>query len=219
MGLKMSYELTGVSPLLMHADDVELSDRVKEWQNAPENKDISVRGDDRSPAWLWHTYCYTDGRHITIPTDNISAAMLLAGATMILKGSKTYKEMSQTGLFLVEDHLPVLVHGAPIEVARIAELHDMSFAEQAQAVRELGFALFVKRAKVGSAKHVRVRPRFETWSVSGTLEILDKDLKPDTVRKMFEIAGFYKGLGDWRPSSPKRPGRFGRFEATLEVVK
>lgn len=47
------YEVTlkGESPLLMHKDNIEFGERIKKWQKDPKNKDLSVAGDDRSPAW------------------------------------------------------------------------------------------------------------------------------------------------------------------------
>ena len=45
------YTLTGIAPLLHHKDDVELSDELSAWRLDPANKNLSVKGDDRSPAW------------------------------------------------------------------------------------------------------------------------------------------------------------------------
>lgn len=216
--MKFSFTLKGLTPLLLHADDVEQADRVKEWQKDPENKQISVAGDDRSPPWVWHTYVYTDGKHVTVPTDNLSACLRCAATQMILKGNKTFKEVSQSGLFITEDHMPVIVNGKPILASGINALRDFPFADQAAAVKDLGFTLFVKRAKVGAAKHVRVRPRFEEWELRGTIEIMAKEITEAHLRQMFEIGGFYKGLCDWRPGSPKSPGRFGRFKPKLVKI-
>ena len=54
------FNLKGLTPLLMHADDVEASDLLKDWRKSPGNKNQSVAGDDRSPAWTWQTYWYLD---------------------------------------------------------------------------------------------------------------------------------------------------------------
>ena len=216
--MKFKFTLKSISPLLLHADDVELSDQVKAWRVAPDNKQISVPGDDRSPPWTWMTYCYTNGTHITVPSDNLSACLLKAGAQVILKGQKTFKEATQCGLFIVHDHMPVLVDGKPIQVADINALRDFAFAKQAASVKDLGFTLFVKRAKVGAAKHVRVRARFEKWSLNGEVHVLAKEITEGHLKQIFDIAGFYKGLCDWRPGSPKSPGRFGRFEVSLEKL-
>jgi hypothetical protein len=99
----------------------------------------------------------------------------------------------------------------------LEEIRELPFSDQASAVRDLGFRLFVKRAAVGSSKHVRVRPRFDDWTVRGTATIVSPDLSLDIVNQLFELAGNV-GLGDWRPGG-KTPGPFGMFTATIEQVK
>lgn len=216
--MKYRYKINGLSPLLMHADDVECADRLQAWRKDPKNKGISKSGDDRSPAWTWHTYVYGDGEHVVIPTENLSAALRAAGGMMTLKGTKSFKEASQCGILFEEDFLPVITAiGNPIKVGAISSLAELSFDEQREAVRAMGFELFVKRAKINSAKHIRVRPKFDSWSVSGTLEVTAKEIAEGDLKQLFELAGFYKGLGDWRPGC-KTPGRFGRFETALERI-
>ncbi len=217
--MKFKFTLKGVSPLLVHADDVELSDKVKAWQMDPVNKPISVPGDDRSPAWTWQTYAYTDGKHLTVPADCLMACLIQAAAQVMLKAPKSFKEAAACGLFLQDDHMPILVGGKPISAPAVVKLSELTFAEQAEGVKKLGFDLFVKRAKVGQAKHVRVRPRFTGWELKSEIHVLAKEITEKHLRQIFDIAGFYKGLCDWRPGSPKKPGRFGRFEAKLEKIK
>lgn len=217
--MKFSYKITGVSPLLVHADDVEKSDLLTKWRKDGKNKSVSTRGDDRSPAWTWQTYLYTDGISLVVPTDNLSACIREAATMMTLSGMKSFKEASQCGLIFHDDFLPIIgTLDRAIRVEEIDSLQDQSFAEQCESVKQLGFSLFVKRAKVGSAKHVRVRPRFDQWSLSGVVEITAKEIQEEHLSEMFELGGFYKGLCDWRPGSPKRPGRFGRFKTELKRI-
>ena len=79
----------------------------------------------------------------------------------------------------------------------------------------MGFSLFVKRAKIGNAKHIRVRPRFENWSCTGDITILDSQISKEILQSILDICGQYKGLGDWRPGA-KTPGPFGMFKATVK---
>ena len=217
--MKFKFVLKGLSPLLVHADDVQLSDNVKAWQMDPVNKPLSVPGDDRSPAWTWQTYCYTDGEHLTVPADCLTACLIQAAAQVSLKGKKTFKEAVACGLFLKDDHMPILIKGKPISARGVTALTDLTFAEQAEGAKKLGFDLYVKRAKVGQAKHVRVRPRFSDWELKGEIHILAKEITEVHLRQIFDIAAFYKGLCDWRPGSPKKPGRFGRFAVEMEKIK
>lgn len=218
---KYSFTLTGETPLLMHADDVEASDTLMAWRKNSDNKSLSVPGDDRSPAWTWHTYLYSDGENVCIPSDNIMVALRNAGSKMIHKKQETYKKLTQSGLVILDEHCELIAPRNPVPMASIAKLRDKSFAEQSQAVKSLGFTLFTKRAKLPSsgAKNVRVRPRFEEWSVRGDIEVLDPAITPEVLVKLFDIAGAQSGLGDWRPSSPKSPGPFGRFSAKVSISK
>lgn len=65
---------TGLTPLLMHSDDVEWSDSIKAWRDDPANKRFKVAGDDRSPAWTWIGYLWHDGTVVGIPAEEPAAA-------------------------------------------------------------------------------------------------------------------------------------------------
>jgi hypothetical protein len=210
------FELTGRTPLLMHADDVEAADTLETWRKDPENKKQRKAGDDRSPAWTWMTYLYADGEQVVMPSDNIMTALRHAGAQITMSGQKTFKSVSQSGLLILEDHCELYTPKGQVSLAALKKLESKPFADQAKAVQALGFSLFVKRATVGQAKHVRVRPRFDDWRVSGTVDVIDPAIGEEVLRQMFDLAGRYAGLGDWRPSSPKKPGHFGTFESKLK---
>lgn len=216
--MKFEFVLTGQMPILFHADDIVAADALKEWRENPENANQSIRGDDRSPPWTWMTYLYSDGEFLSIPGDNLMAALRWAGAKLILKKTTTYKVLSQSGLVLASEYIDFSGPLGPVKMADIDNLKSMSFSEQSRAVQDLGFSLFVKRAKVEKKKHARVRARFKDWSASGVIEILNPDIKPDALSKIFDIAGI-GGLLDWRPSSPEKPGPFGRFTAKLKQIK
>ena len=213
--MRIEFELRGITALLMHQDDVEASDRLSAWRKDPKNKGVSTAGDDRSPAWTWQTYCYHDGKHLAIPSANLMVALRQAGGQMILKKQKTFKEISQSGMFVEQEFLSFKC-GDPlrhVSTTAIASTAGKSFEEQSSAARDLGFRLFVKRAKVGTSKHVRVRPRFDAWSVSGSLTTVAPELTVEVVRQLFTLAGRV-GIGDWRPGC-KTPGPFGMFEAVV----
>ena len=213
--MRLAFELRGITALLMHQDDVEASDRLDAWRKDPKNKGVSKAGDDRSPAWTWQTYCYGDGKRLTVPSANLMVALRQAGSQMILKKQKTFKEISQSGMFIESEFLDFQC-GSPlrsVDMEAIAGLAEKPFAAQADAVRKLGFRLFVKRAKIGTSKHIRVRPRFDQWRITGAIETHAAELTEDAVRQLFQLAGRV-GLCDWRPGC-KTPGPFGMFEATV----
>lgn len=212
--MQVDFTLTGVMPLLMHRDDVEAADSLSEWRKDTQNKNQSKAGDDRSPAWTWQTYLYSDGEHICMPAENIMVALRQAGAQIILKKQKTYKEITQSGLLIRSEFCKFFVGGKQVPIKKLSAVQEKPFADQSALAESLGFRLFVKRARIGQQKHVRVRPRFDNWSITGSLDILTPDISYETLVKLFELAGRV-GLCDWRPGC-KTPGPFGMFSAELK---
>lgn len=212
--ITVKFELTGLMPLIMHQDDVEASDMMMAWRKDPNNKNQSVAGDDRSPPWTWQTYLYSDGENVVLPAANLMVCIRQAGAQLILKKQKTYKEISQSGLLIPTEYIDFFCAGKTISMDDIEAMLDDAFAVQADKAKNMGFRLFVKRARVGTSKHVRVRPRFDSWSASGTIQILSPDISFEVLEKLFDLAGRV-GLCDWRPGC-KTPGPYGMFEAKLK---
>lgn len=211
-----NFELTGRMPLLVHADDVEAADKLKIWRKDKNNKSESVAGDDRSPAWTWQTYLYHDDEFLAIPQQNIMKCLGKAASRVPKReGRGTYKEISQSGMMIPSEFCEFYTGGRQISIKAIHQMSGLTFAEQAKAVQKLGFDLLVKRASIGASKHVRVRARFKTWTIKGTLDAYDPALTHEVLKDMFEEAGSRVGLLDWRPSSPKSPGPFGTFTFTL----
>lgn len=218
---KYHVSLTSETPLLMHADNLEWADKMQAWQKAPDNKKRSVAGDDRTPAWRWLGNIYHDGRRVVLPSDNIMTALREGGSGVLVpgaKGNKTFKAQTQSGIIVLDDW-PLLIAGAEVPYGPIAALaQEEDFGEHVRAVEAMGFKLLRKRARVNQSKHVRVRPMFETWSVQGELLVVDDQLTIEALRDILGVAGSFKGVGDWRPSSPKSPGVFGRFTATIAAA-
>ena len=213
--------LEGETPLLMHRDNIQFSERVRAWQQ--ENRSLSVAGDDRTPAWSWIGSLYDDGEYVGLNADNMMT-MFREGGAKVPTGAKneTYKRQTQSGIVLEEICPPLLVNGKRLEMAPISALLDEDvFAAHVEAVQEMGFDLLVKRAKVGTSKHIRVRPMFEKWAVITSLMVVDpkeSGITREVLQKILNKAGSLCGLGDWRPSS-RTPGQFGRFKATVEPLE
>lgn len=212
-------ELTGLSPLLMHRDNIDAAEKIKAWLKEPENQKHSVKGDDRSPPWTWLGSLYSDGTHVCMPSDNLMRVAMEGGASVPAPGGrsgKTLKAQTQSGMLVSDEFVPLLLgNGNPIDVAEInALIGEMDFAKHQSTAAALGLSLFVKRARIGASKHVRVRPRFEQWSLVFSLDVWDEQLSLDALKSIWRYGGQYKGLGDWRPSS-RTPGPFGRFEAKI----
>jgi hypothetical protein len=213
---RFQFTLTGFMPLLMHADNIEGSDELQEWRKRPANKGVSTPGDDRTPPWTWQTYCYHNGEHIVMPSENIMVALRQAGAQMTLKGKKTFKEITQSGLLISTESCEFRSNGGQVKWSDILAIRERTFAEQAAAVKVFGAELFVKRAKVGNSKHIRVRPKFKAWEVSGEIMVLKPEITSEVLKQLFELAG-KAGLCDWRPAG-KTPGPYGQADAVVKEI-
>ena len=208
-----NFKLTGAMALLMHNDDVMFADEMKKWQSTDEGR-TAPNGDDRAPGHRWQGYLYHDGSKVTMPAANLMAALRGGATKIILKKQTTYKQAAMSLLVILGEHCAFSGSKGEIDLLDLAKIRTLPFSEQLEGAKKLGFGLDVRRATIGSSKHVRVRPRFEKWSVSGRIEILDAAvITLAALKAIFEKAG-NEGLGDWRPSA-KKPGPFGRF--TTEV--
>jgi hypothetical protein len=213
-------QLTNATPIMFHRDNLEFKTLVERWQRDPTNRDRSVPGDDRSPAWNWIGSLYHDGKHIALPTDCVMASCMGAGAEIKApRGRKSLKAQTQSGMAFADPYLKFSVNGhQQIRMSDLEALHhDLEFDHHLARVRELGFALDIRRARIGTAKHVRVRPIFDEWQATGTLNVWDDTLTLDVLSTIFHLAGDKYGLLEWRPSG-RRPGPFGRFRATVTAA-
>lgn len=214
-----TYEitLTGITPLLMHRDNLEFKAIVEKWQRDPANRDKSIPGDDRSPAWNWIGALYHDGQRVALPTDCVMASCMGAGAEVKApRGRRSLKAQTQSGMAFAQPFLDFVVNGGrTIAIADLEPLHtEDEFEAHLSATRRLGFALDIRRARIGTSKHVRVRPIFDAWRAVGTLTVWDDALTSGVLETVFYLAGDRYGLLEWRPSG-RRPGPFGRFRAEI----
>jgi hypothetical protein len=208
----------------MHADNIEWADAMEEWKDDPAHKGKSKPGDDRTPPYRWiGCLNYDDPKagKVTIPSEYIMSC-LMDGAAQVPtgKGRSTFKSQSQSGIVPLDFQWEFRSNGKQVQMGEINELRNLpTFKEHVEAALDLGFMLFVKRVKIKDNKHIRVRPRFNEWSASGEVMVVDDLITDKVLTNILDIAGRLKGLGDWRPSAPKRPGPFGTFKATFHAAK
>jgi len=211
--------LEGLTPIMSHRDNLEFKTLVTKWQRDPANRDKSIPGDDRSPAWSWIGSLYHDDKHLVLPTDCVMASCMGAGAEMkASRGKKSLKAQTQSGMAFAEPYLRFSVRGKPIAMADLEHLHhEEDFDRHLASARALGFSLDIRRVSIGTSKNVRVRPVFETWQATGALNVWDDILTRDVLETLFSLAGDKYGLLEWRPSA-RRPGPFGRFRAEIKAA-
>lgn len=216
--------LTGLTPLLMHWDNIEWADDMDAWKVANQRKksrgesaDDSKAGDDRTPAWRWIGCLWNDETNVIIPHAAIRRCLVDAGLkTKIGKGS--LKRVIAEQVTFPGAEPPLLINGQPIPLAPIMALTaEPLFSAHKVEVKKLGFDLMVKRAPVGMSKHIRVRPIFTNWSLSFDFDVYDQNtVSLSAVEDLLVIAGQRVGIGDWRPGAPKSPGPYGRFDAKVK---
>jgi hypothetical protein len=213
-----NIELIGVTPLLMHSDDIRWADKMTAWKDDSRNKKLSRAGDDRTPSFRWIGHAYSDGTYLAMPTENIMVALRDGGAMVPVPGGrsgKTFKAQTQSGMMADQPFWDLTVGGRQVAMADILPLmNEPDFAVHEAAATKLGFELFIKRARVGTQKHIRVRPRFDNWRLTGSLTVTDPQITPAVLNDILGYAGRLKGLGDWRPGG-KTPGAFGMFTASV----
>lgn len=217
MSDRYEFTLKGASPLLVHGDNVLLADELMKWRKDPANKSVGVAGDDRSPPWTWQTYLYGDGKHVAMISDAVMVSLRFAGAKMTMKKQESFKSATQSGILIHDVHLAIIGSEGPVLMADVVKLRGKPFEQQVAGVEKLGFALDIRRAVVGTSKHVRVRPRFDVWSLKGTLEVTEPAITEPILHQLFDVAGSRSGIGDWRPSA-KKSGTYGRFATELKEI-
>lgn len=219
---KYSVNITGETPLLLHHDNLRWAETMKDWAAHPANKSVSVAGDDRCPAWRWIGCLYHEAGLLVIPSDNPMTVLREGGKRCPTgKGQQTFKAQTQSGIVVDQSAWPLMVRGKAVafpQFLALAEDEEKDFAKHEAMCLDNGFELFVKRAKIGANKHIRVRPRFDKWGCSGSVTVFDEMITQDVLQNILTFAGAYAGIGDWRPSSPKNPGPFGKFTATVEKI-
>lgn len=130
----------------------------------------------------WYAGLYAKNGKVIIPGLVLEAA-LINGA----KKSKSGKT-AQAGLFVQSDMVLDFPHNA-LTLDQLWEMDDYRFS-----------AL----VRVQQARIARMRPKFDTWAVTATVQFDDSLFNKTAVKDIVKITGEQVGLGDWRP-------RFGRY--------
>lgn len=218
---KFTLTIRGRAPLLMHQDNLEYQDQMKEWVSDPDNKKKSAPGDDRTPGFTWIGNLYQDGGKVVLMSEMLTKCLINAAAKLIKVRTTTYKSSMASSLFLDEPTYPLLVGGKEVNVKdTLAKLkNEMDYNKHCAEVRKHGFKLNAKRAQVGPKKHVRVRPIFDEWACVVTGEVDTEELPEAVFDRITEIAGKRVGVGDWRPSAKLSPGTHGTFATELKFGK
>jgi len=116
------------------------------------------------------------------PADHFMAALVKAGARFKYEGRLSYASVVEGGV-LIEPEMILHKKGTKVEK----------------------FERWVVVPPRTGARIRRVRPIIKDWSLSFTTNVMNDSINFETLKKIFEYAGSFIGIGNWRP-------RYGRFE-------
>ena len=123
--------------------------------------------------------CYRNEQgQVFIPSTHFKGAMIKSAVDFKFQGKKTYKEYIKSGIFIEEN-----------EIILTPQEYTIS-----------NMPVVIARSRI-----MRSRPEFKKWECEFTMEIADEALDFRIVKEILEMAGKYKGVGDFRPE-------YGRFE-------
>ncbi|OSJ08871.1 hypothetical protein BST63_27380 [Bradyrhizobium canariense] len=177
--------LTGLRPLLMHSGRLcdPLDPVVRDLARLTSKRLKTVADHQEIARVEWFGGLWLDGGIPCIPAEALEATFL-SGARMQRRGPQAAAGLQVEG--------PArLFYDGPNDVDELWS-HER-------------FRLRVP-VRVGTARTMRTRARFDTWNVEFTASFLPSLLSKSLIAEIFTVAGYARGLGDWRP-------KFGRFQA------
>ena len=176
--MKYKVKISGIAPLLQakHPTPKEEQEILKR-KSSPKAK---VKDLTDKEQFDMHSYKTASGKFMQ-PSEMIEAALTKAATSFKLEGKKTYRDIVKGGLIV-----------NPVEI-----VHDNQKPELD--------GRWGRNKSTGGAVWV-VRPVFNKWSLSFTIDLLqDERISPEMLKAILDYSGLYIGLGAWRP-------KFGRFE-------
>lgn len=133
-----------------------------------------------------------DQKRIVLPAEMLSSA-LRKGASAV---SRSHGRKWWSGITVMADALLEVPGGLP-PWDRLHEHEEFILRNMARAANGL--------------PQPRYRPYFRAWTAMVPIEIDVSALDADVLERIVAATGRHVGLGDWRPSSPRNPGKHGRF--------
>ena len=182
----LNVRITGKSPLLLH--NGRLADPTDEVVR--EMKKITAKGKNKTDEDLielsrleFKGGMYFDENEEPCIPGEVLESCLKSGARVAKNGKKI-----EAGAFVSEQTVP-LQYSGPRDIKSL-------WADKR----------FVHRAgvKVGQARVIRTRPKFDQWACEFTVEYQPEVIDREDIVRAMEDAGNLKGLCDYRP----RHGRF-----------
>jgi hypothetical protein len=180
---RIQVKIEGKTPMLQNRMTEDQLEQLR-----TKVKPAKAKGNPATPRPQAAAQVYTmkDGTPY-VPTENLMSCLIAAGVFIRLDGKRqmsTGKATVVPGLFEIEDAV-LPIEGDPWE----------------PDVRQ-------GRNPNGGEAVCIVRPRFDRWALSFTIEVDLDEIDESKIRDLFDKAGSRVGLGDFRPA---RKGTFGKF--------
>ncbi|MET4198642.1 hypothetical protein [Bradyrhizobium sp. LA6.12] len=172
--------LVGTKRLIMHSGRLAdpLDPITKELARLTSKRSKTEADHEEIARVEWNGGLWLDGGQPCIPLDALMATFVQA--------AKSRRRTMQAEAGLVVDHNAAL---------RYDGAHDMD-----ELWRDKRFKLRLG-VNVHGARTMRTRPVFNDWSVEFTARYLPTLIDRDEVYDTYLLAGFTRGLGDWRPQN------------------
>lgn len=181
---EFEVELKSVTPYMAHRmDDIKLEEWEKNRKLIIERPDVAVEDQYRAE---FHSYSDSEGFYI--PTEQLRSSMINAGAFVKAKVGNAKKSMKNivAAMFFIKE-----------EKIRLPNEYEID-----------------KRSAVNrniKARVIVVRPKWNKWKGTVTLQIDNDTITKETVEEILTISGQYVGIGSFRPTNN---GMYGRFKVT-----
>mgnify|MGYP001581098345 FL=1 len=174
---KFYVETSGLAPLLQARHLTPIEEKELLTRKSGTKQKVKELTDQQQ----FDIHAYKTGNKFSQPAEMFEAAMVKAAVNFKLEGKKTFKDVIKGGLFI-----------EPIDI--IHEIQDTTIDARWGRNKNTGGAVWV------------VRPKFDNWKLSFTINLLqDERVSPEVLKEILAYAGLYVGIGAWRP-------KFGRFE-------
>ena len=178
--MKINMEIVGVSPLLMHNEQLSDPDnsytrQIKELTSKRTNATEKDKEHISKLEWFGGLYL-DDKREIVVPTANFLRCLREA-ASITKKGRHVARAVLPSQL-----SMPLLLDGP-----RIAE-----------SIWPNPVYIDQRQVKVGQGRIKRTRPIFPKWALNASFELLEDVLDFQDLVNITEMAGRATGLGDAR---------------------
>ena len=165
-------------------------------------KNPSVRSQthDYSDEWKKSTYL-NDSGHVILPWQNIMAS-LFDGCKGERLGKLYLTRLVHTSLRVIDDAI-VKVNNKEVTLEDI-EKKDW---------------IYLSGAVISGRRVDRARTMLPTgWTAEFVVDY-NKPFTKELTKRAIENAGCNAGIGDWRPSAPKKPGAYGTYKIVSFIGK